>query len=66
MSLHTFPDSDYVFIDLFSCRNFDYESVERYLIDFFGSKNPKTHLVKRGEEFDKRPALPKCGEKLIA
>ena len=65
ISLHTFPDDDYVFLDIFSCRNFDYESVKGFLVRFFGSQSPKTHLVERGEEFHKRPAIPKVKEKII-
>lgn len=57
VSIHTFPDDDFVFIDIFSCRNFDYEATRQYIIEFFESKNPKTHMVKRGEDFNKRPAI---------
>ena len=59
VSIHTFPDDDFVFLDIFSCRNFDHEATKRYLIDFFESKSPKTHLVKRGKEFSKRPVIEK-------
>lgn len=66
ISLHTFPDDDFVFVDIFSCRNFDYEATKNYLIKFFGSKSPKTHLVKRGDEFNKRPAISSVKEKALA
>ncbi len=59
VSIHTFPDDDFVFIDIFSCRNFDYNATKEYLIRFFESKSPKTHLVKRGQEFAKRPVIEK-------
>ncbi len=59
MSLHTFPDSHTVFIDIFSCRNFDTGTAARFLIDFFGSRSPKINVVKRGIEFNKhaRPVI---------
>ncbi len=51
ISIHTFEAKDYVFIDLFSCKHFDYEFAKQYLIKAFESKNPKTHLIMRGENF---------------
>lgn len=59
VSLHTFPDDDFVFLDIFSCRNFDYKSTKEYLISFFESKSPQARVVKRGKEFMKRPAIEK-------
>lgn len=50
-SLHTFPDSGYIFIDLFSSRNFDAEPIINYLVKKFDIKDAKTHLIVRGEKF---------------
>ncbi|MFH1063854.1 MAG: adenosylmethionine decarboxylase [Candidatus Woesearchaeota archaeon] len=58
ISLHTFPDDEFVFLDIFSCRNFDFEKTKEQLIEFFGCENPKTHLVKRGEDFHKTLLTP--------
>ena len=66
ISLHTFPDDDYVFMDIFSCRHFDHEPVKEFLINFFECRNPISHLVERGAEFNKRPEIPKAGEKITA
>lgn len=57
ISIHTFPDDEFVFLDIFSCRNFDYEGTAKKLVDFFESTNPKTHLVKRGEDWHKRTLM---------
>lgn len=51
ISIHTFPEKRYVFIDMFSCKNFDVEKAKKYLIKIFGSKKPITHEVRRGTEF---------------
>lgn len=53
MSFHTFPDARTIFIDIFSCRNFDTEATAKFLIKFFGSKKPVINIVKRGIEFNK-------------
>ncbi len=53
ISLHTFPDSLMVFVDIFSCRNFDTRSTQRFLVDFFGSKKPVVRMAKRGLEFNR-------------
>ena len=51
ISIHTFPEKRYVFIDLFSCKNFDVEKAKKYLIKIFGSKKAVVHEVKRGTDF---------------
>ncbi len=51
ISIHTFQEKDYVFIDIFSCKHFDYEYAKHYLIKAFESKNPKCQVVMRGEDF---------------
>jgi len=51
ISIHTFQEKDYVFIDVFSCKHFDYEYAKQYLIKAFESKNPKSAVMIRGEDF---------------
>jgi|SRR3989344_4697616 len=51
ISIHTFPDQDYVFIDIFSCKPFDIEKAIRYFADLFGIKEIKQHVVERGLNF---------------
>ena len=51
ISIHTFPDQDYVFIDIFSCRNFDADDAIKILVDYFGAKEFKKKAIKRGIGF---------------
>jgi len=51
ISIHTFQEKNYVFIDMFSCRDFDYEFAAKYLIEFFKSKKPTVNVLMRGEDF---------------
>ncbi|MBU0713164.1 S-adenosylmethionine decarboxylase [bacterium] len=51
ISLHTYPKKNFVFVDLFSCKDFDVEKAKQHVIDYFQSKSPKIHLQIRGEEF---------------
>lgn len=41
ISIHTFQEKDYVFLDLFSCKPFDYTYAQQYLVDTFESRNPR-------------------------
>lgn len=51
ISLHTYPKKNFVFVDLFSCKDFDVETARKYVIQYFQSKSPKTFLQIRGTEF---------------
>ncbi len=51
ISVHTFPEKDYVFIDIFSCQNFDVQKGIKLLIDFFEAKKNTTKIVTRGTDF---------------
>ena len=51
ISIHTFELKNYVFIDLFSCKPFDYKYAEQYLIEAFESKNPTVNVLMRGHDF---------------
>ena len=51
ISIHTFPDQDYIFMDIFSCRSFDTEKAIKYLISSFGARKYETHVLKRGLSF---------------
>ena len=56
ISIHTFPDQDYIFMDIFSCRSFDTEKAIKYLINAFGVRKYETHILKRGMDFP--PKIP--------
>ncbi|MBL7054328.1 adenosylmethionine decarboxylase [Candidatus Woesearchaeota archaeon] len=51
ISVHTFPEKDYVFIDVFSCMNFNVKQAIKLLVDFFGAKKNTTKIVARGMDF---------------
>lgn len=51
ISIHTFPEKEYVFIDLFSCKGFDVESAVKLLVDTFESKKYTKKVVDRGLDF---------------
>lgn len=51
ISIHTFPDQDYVFMDIFSCRNFDTEKAIKYLTGAFEAAKHERHVLKRGVNF---------------
>ena len=51
ISLHTYPQKHFVFVDLFSCKPFDVEAAKDYIISFFQSKSPAVHVHERGDQF---------------
>ena len=51
ISLHTYPQKGFVFVDLFSCKPFDVERARGYIVQFFRSKSPAIHLKERGAAF---------------
>lgn len=66
ISIHTFSDKKYVFIDVFSCRDFDYELTKQLLVRAFESKRPKTHVVMRGEDFPRYGNIARVTEPITA
>jgi S-adenosylmethionine decarboxylase len=48
VSLHTWPEEGYVAMDLYSCKDFDDESIKKYVKDFWDAKKMKAKLVIRG------------------
>ena len=54
ISIHTFPDQDYVFIDIFSCKNFDAEKAIKYLVHAFEATKHEEHILKRGMDFPRK------------
>jgi len=51
VSIHTFPEKNYVFMDIFSCRGFDVDKAVSLLTKVFGSKKFTKKIVKRGLDF---------------
>ncbi|MFH1798219.1 MAG: adenosylmethionine decarboxylase [Candidatus Omnitrophota bacterium] len=51
ISIHTFQEKDYCFVDVFSCKDFDVEFAASYLIDCFESKKYDKQVALRGKDF---------------
>ena len=51
ISIHTFPDQDYVFMDIFSCREFETQKAIKYLLQAFDAKKYEKHVFQRGLDF---------------
>jgi S-adenosylmethionine decarboxylase len=51
ISLHTYPQKNFVFVDIFSCKPFDVEGARDYVVQFFQSKSPSVHVQERGAAF---------------
>lgn len=51
ISIHTFPEKDYVFIDVFSCKGFDVDEATKLLVNAFDAKKYSKKVVSRGMDF---------------
>jgi len=48
ISFHTWPEENYVAIDIYSCRDFAENEAIRYLKEYFGTKHMKVKSIIRG------------------
>jgi len=53
ISIHTFPEKNFVTADIFSCKNFNAEFASAYLQKAFGMTKVELNVVDRGTEFPK-------------
>ncbi|MHB8067591.1 MAG: adenosylmethionine decarboxylase [Desulfobaccales bacterium] len=53
ISIHTFPDRAYLSLDIFSCKDFDYQQAVAYVSELFGISRHEINLLDRGLEFPK-------------
>jgi len=60
ISIHTFQEKDYCFIDVFSCKNFDVDFAAEYLVNAFESKEYDKHVINRGKNFVRYPQIEKA------
>jgi len=51
ISIHTFSQKDYVFVDVFSCKGFDVDIAKEYFIKAFDAKEYVVNVVERGLDF---------------
>ena len=57
ISIHTFPDQDYVFMDIFSCKHFEAERAIKFLVDAFEATKYEKNILKRGMDFPRKMIL---------
>jgi S-adenosylmethionine decarboxylase len=53
ISIHTFPDKNYLSLDIFSCKEFDADHAISYVNNLFVVQRSETKLLDRGVEFPK-------------
>ena len=59
ISIHTFPEKDYLSLDIFSCKPFDISMAIINIKDKFEIKKCEQHILNRGLEFPKQIMLAK-------
>ena len=62
ISIHTFPERNYLSLDIFSCKGFDYQQAVDYATECFGIARHEINLLDRGLEF---PREIKAVERLM-
>ncbi len=53
ISFHTFPERNFVFLDLFSCKPFNVDKATDYIINFFKPERVEKNVVTRGRYFQR-------------
>lgn len=53
ISIHTFPDKEHAFVDIFSCKDFDTDYARKELLKLFEATHHEVILLNRGIEFPK-------------
>lgn len=51
ISIHTFPDKEFVTLDIFSCKDFDVDAAVEYFNSIFEPTDYDKQLLLRGREF---------------
>ena len=51
ISVHTFPDRGYVWVDVFSCKEFEAPDALDRIVDAFGLTSGTEHILERGLEY---------------
>ncbi|MFA4819350.1 MAG: adenosylmethionine decarboxylase [Candidatus Aenigmatarchaeota archaeon] len=59
ITIHTFAAQRFASIDIFSCKEFDVEKAEKYLMRAFSAKKAEKNLLLRGKEFPKNVEVVK-------
>ncbi len=53
ITIHTFVKQAFASVDIFSCKSFDVEKAEKYIIEKFEAKKVEKNFFNRGIEFPK-------------
>jgi len=51
ISIHTFPLKNYAFIDIFSCKPFDWSNINNIIKETFHVDEMEFNIVQRGKDF---------------
>ena len=51
ISIHSFEEKGYSFIDIFSCKNFDIDKAIKITTDLFKPESYELNVVERGKDF---------------
>ena len=51
ISAHTFPEKEFVTVDVYSCKNFDTKKAAEYVLALFEPKKFEKKVVMRGRDF---------------
>ena len=51
IAIHTFPDRGYVWVDVFSCKEFETDGATDRIVESFGLSHIKTTVLERGLEY---------------
>ncbi len=51
LSIHSFEEKGYTFIDMFSCKAFDIDKALEYILETFRPTSYEKNLVQRGKDF---------------
>ncbi len=65
ISIHTFQEKDYIFIDVFSCKPFDFDFAAKYFAEVFEAEESEINVVKRGFDFE-RSVIPTKNKELAS
>ncbi len=60
LSVHTFVEKGYAFVDLFSCKPFDTDRARDLIIEAFVSKKPEVYMIERGAGFPRNNRLARA------
>jgi S-adenosylmethionine decarboxylase len=56
ISIHTFPDKEFVTLDIFSCKDFDVDAAIEYFCSQFNPSSYEKQVLLRGREFPRSEA----------